>query len=497
MQNQSVQPSQRTVINPQFNQARALIDGAASMRAIAQRINQLAREKFGTTVLTPLQRVELMSLLKAEKEQFIKESCAIVNHQDSPRQYAPKPPPRKELYGRIADGETVTDIGSGDCEKILTQQGRLKITAIDPGVSNLRMGVSFARQVEVEDLTERVTSFNALVQMPEPVIARALEVDGLHVIPDHDFLKIYGAAEDTEDGGVAVTVRTQDGPLVYVDRRINHPHYKVSPGYRLLASFQQQQWDLKVQIPKSGVNVEPYVPRSLIGPGNGVLFGWGDASWKWDGVFYELETYEDNVVLTGRDGSVERGAAPGVRRMCLHLEYMEEARCFVLLRVVMYNAMIPPHCLGVLNYFANRVKIKINGMPVYGPGDLSRPPVLNGVVCKVDGIIMREMEVDYYVKPRWTVDLDNGGLLSVMKKSSDLGFRLSVEGGGVRDGLWEYSVLKDDGQVILTPIRPRVDKLSGTSLGVFERILGLPTLSELIGSFGGDMRCEMIELYAL
>lgn len=484
-------------MNPQYNQAMALIQGATGMREIAQRINRLARERFGTTVLTPPQRIELMSLLKAEKEQFIKESCAIANHQDPPRQVAPRPPPRKELYGRIADGETIVDLGSGDCEKILPQQGRLKITAIDPGVANLRMGVSYAREVEVEDITERVTSFNALVQMPAPVIAKTLEADGLHLIPDHDFLKIYGAAQDVEGGDVAVTVRTQDGPLVYVDKKIEHPHYKVSPGYRMLACYQKEAYDLQVNLPKPGVNVETYFPRALIGPGNGILFGWGDASWKWDGVFYELETYEDSVVLTGRDGSVERAAAPGVKRMCLHLEYMEEAKCFVLLRVVMYNAMIPPHCLSVLNHFASRVKIKICGMPVYGPGDLHGPPVLGGVVCKVDGIIMRDLEVDYYVKPKWTVDLDNGGLLSVMKKSSDLGFRLVVEGGGVRDGLWEYTVVRDDGQVILAPVRPRRDKVSGTSLGVFERILSLPTLSELASSFGGDMRCELIELYAL
>lgn len=489
----SVQPTHRTVVNPAINQANALLSLGTDMRSLAQKINAKARSMFGTSVLTPDQRRQLMEELRAEKLQFISAASTVAHHQDAPTQVAPRPPPRRSLYGRIADGEKIVDVGAGDCAKIKDQQGRLRITAIDPNVANLETGISHAREVEVEDLTQTVVSFNSIVQMPEPVRARMTEVDGLHVYPDHDFLKIYGCAVEQDDGAVAVNVYTHNGPLVYVDSKIDLPSLEVSPGYRLAATFERESYSLPLKLPKGPKGA--YTPKSSCGPGAGNVVSWSQASWKWDGVFYEFEAYDDQAYLTGRDGC--SSSVPfKMKRLCLHLEYIEKAKCFVLLRIIMYNGFIPPHCLETLNYFVQRVRIILDGKPVLGPGTLSQPPVLRGALCPVDGIILRENETDYYIKPEWTVDLNPAGVMTIQRRSAEMGFRLLVS-GGVQEGLWEYSVVRAGDDLTLTPMRPRPDKLTGTTAATFEKVLSLPTLSEIVSLFGGDIVTEMVALYAL
>lgn len=490
----STQPTHRTVVNPAINQARALINMAPEMRSLALRINQIAREKFGTANLTPLQRAELMQCLQAEREQFIAATEEVALRRDVPVQVAPRPPPRRQLYGRVADGEKIVDIGTGDCAKINDQQGRLRITAIDPAVTNLHTGVCYAREVCEEDLTEVVTTFNSIVQLPEPMIAAVSEVDGLHVYPDHNFLKIYGSAKDLEDGSVAVNVLSMGEPLTYIDRPVDLPSLEVSPGYRLAATFEKVTYRVPLSVIMEG-KPGAYTPRSVCGPGSGNLLSWKQASWKWDGTFYEFEAYDDQAYLTGRDGRCNV-AKVKMKRMCLHLEYMEKARCFVLLRIVMYNGFIPPHCLETLNYFCTRVHLLLGDFPVLGPGSLSHPPVLRGELCPVDGIILRENETDYYVKPEWTVDLNPAGVMSVQRRAAEMGFGLLVD-GGVREGLWEYNVVRLGSEVTLRASRPRPDKLTGTTVKTFETALSLPTLSEIVSLFGGDAVTEMVSLYAL
>lgn len=463
-------------------------------REIARQINSLALKRFGTRQLTPAQKQQLKAELIAQKQTF----CDLVGNnlaKSGTEQYMPPPPRSKELYGRVADQQPIVDVGSGNLTRLVADSGRLKITAIDPALSDIDVSVvKCHRQAVPEDVQDKVvTSFNVLPNLDpaEPLRKQIVEEDGLHVIPDHQSLSNRGIGQWINGRYVVSAPRQKfaDFPVqgCGVDK----------DGYKLVSFIKQRAVSLTVPpLTNSG----DYCPKIDGSPGDPAAVNWLDVGWKWDGEPYELEVMPaGHAMLTRRNGDFAEFEGGGLPPCSLHLEKVENKgfTAWVLLRVEFFNGFVPPHSGEFLRYFAQRVNIRINGADVYGPPelDLVEGPRLGGSLFKVDGIISRFEERDRYYKPGWTVDVLPDGI-AYMRECCD-GSGILFECAEVSPALSEYRITRVEGRITATFVRERTDKRLPTTQGTIAYILGLPTLVEVVALSGATPMTTALRDYFL
>lgn len=491
----STYPVGRTVVNQSFTYVSTMIEDAAYFRSLAARISAKSIELFGTRRISAEQKQVLMTHLKEEQQLFLAKTRAAKTVEPPPL-VAPPPPPRNELYGRIADGMKITDVGSGDDTKLRSHSGRLRITCVDPKLESSDVTVTrVPRPVEACDISGLVTSFNVLPQL-DPDSAAALKIvesDGLHVIPDHDVLLGTGCAKKVNDK-VEVLVVKDGSHVTYKDYYINFPGYETN-GYKICPFYQKRTLRLPVPRPPDVIGPSPegtnYTPKIQAAPAGLENANWADMTWKYDGEAYELESDGDKIYLTARNGElIEVDYSCGVK-FCIHMEYVPECACFVLFRVVMYNGFIPPHSGELLRHFTSKVHIDVGGLPVVAPPRLGTSPVLNGCLAPVDGVIFREEQMDYYCKKVWTLDLYPSDIARTEDTLRAAGWEPNVECIGA--GLHEYQLMRMNGVATLRPVRQRYDKKVATSQSTVARILSLPTLSEMLELYGATpLACPLL-----
>lgn len=470
--------------NPAYPVMLELAQRAPDFRAMAAKIARLAMERYGRTDLTPLERMEFKAVVDAEMVAERRRFEAMIRGamaRESTKQFMPAPPPARDLYGLVADGQEIVDVGSGNCMRLFADSGRLKITAVDPDVGHVHVTVKKkAKEVEIEDVCDQVvTSFNALVQIPEgPVKACILEQDGLHVIPDHQELIEMGCAVRLEDKVHCFTPQ-----VVYQDYPMEMPGRKLG-GYVLAPTFKPREVVLDMPDFVAGpVMTSEYRPHIDCSPAPPVNMNWDDLGWKWDGVPFEIEVQGGGCTATRRDGSYVEGSVVGSMPDCsLHVEVVRDV--MVLLRIECYRGFVPPHCGDVLRYFCSRVKMKWSGRRLVPPPklDLAVGPKLEGEPYPVDGIISREDQRDYYVKPAWTLDLYPADVAGLSSRLADSGRVLQVD--CVHQGLWEYEVERREEVCSLKALRRRIDKDRATPAASVDYLLSLPTLKEYVAYTG-------------
>lgn len=497
----STVPIKPGLVNPSYGVVTDLMRSRDDFKDIAKKIVTLARQRFGKQALSPSEQAQFKEIvsreLAEEKKRWMSLVSDAVQHPPAP-QVAPPPPPARELYGRIADGKSIVDVGSGNCFRLIADSGRLHITAIDPQVGDVKATIKkVQREVEVADVDGQfVTSHNALCQIPPSDVRTAiLEQDGLHLLPDHDQLIDQGSASAIGD---RVAVSTVD--KVYLDYRVDGPSYPLSDGYKIMPRYQRRSIHFTASDDVSTWRSGDYHPRIDCSPCGPQDIDWTDMGWKWDGVPLEVEILSNGTAfITRRDGSyVEASAEGDVEQMSLHVEWLKEQGLMVLLRVECYRGMVPPHTGDLLRWFCDRVSLSWGGAVLVPPPvfDVSLGPLIAGVACPVDGIITRVRQRDFYVKPYWTVDLRPYDIRAVGDRVRDVGKTITAD---VREGLWEYRVHKTEENYHLEPVRRRDDKTVATTLGTVDYLLSLPTLKELVAVTGmspeaGALASYFIEL---
>lgn len=493
----STVPMKPGAVNPAYGLVDGLLEQKPEFMLIARKIVALCRARFGKQSLSPSETVRFKKMvneeLVAEKKKWMAMVSTVVDAPPPP-QTMPSPPPSKEIYGRISDGSEIVDVGSGNCLRLVADSGRLKITAIDPILSDLHITIKKVnREVAVEDVEGAiVTSHNAVCQLPPSEVRDAvLNADGLHLVPDHDVLISMGCATKIGDR-VAVNAPNQ----VFLDYEVPGPGFPIIPGYKIMPRYQQRTLRFSASSDIRTWRVGDYRPSIDCSPCGPADMDWSDMGWKWDGVPLEFEIMNDGTgVITRRDGSfVEAGVTGGVTPMSLHLEWMESLGILVLLRVECYRGYVPPHSGDMLRWFCENIKLEWNDAEMHPPPrfDVVAGPVVGGVTAPVDGIITRTRQRDFYVKPYWTLDLRPEDIRAVESRVLDLGKRLFV---APLEGLWEYRVTKLEESYYLDPTRKRDDKITATSIGTVDYLLNLPTLREIAAITGSAPEVDGIANY--
>lgn len=484
-------PMRPGVPNPYYSKVVTLMAMQPEFSSIEEEI--LALQAQGMTLQEILERLSEDGV----EQRFMNLLDAFIVEPVLPQSLGPPPRP-DALYGRLANGTHILDVGSGNCGKLRAHTGRLKTSVcepkpprtsdgqLDPGIEKLvlksRHWEPFAKTM-VSPL-QVVTSFNAAVQLPPGMLD---DFDGLHVGPDHDYLLSHAAASVLPDGKIKVRA----GAAVFEDYRNDWMGYKIKPGYKLMARFAARDvfitldkdldpdlWDTGSYFPKLDA-----VPAA---PGN---MNWEDLGYKWDGVPVLVEFREGRVLCTDRAGRSCGGSSTFSGTASIWVEILEAPRAAVVLRILHYRGFIPPHHGGTLRFFAERVKIVCDGVKFYGPPEYGAEcPTLGGCLRPIDGIISRHEERDFYVKGTWTADLTGECVRKIEARLTEKGFHLDVD--NLVDELAEYAVKKKDGTVCFKFVRKRFDKLVPTSWDTVDYLLSLPTLTELTVLYKHLPLCE-------
>lgn len=464
--------------NPSFGLAELLVNQSPQVRLLMSKIRALQQPGMTFSEVFQLAQVKY----RADFQALLDKTRAVV-----PAQQNIGPPPHsRELYGRVADGASVFDIGSGDGRRVKEHSGRIKITAVDPQLSADKVSVVHVKCAVQEVLEEDVvyTSFNSLCQI-ENNSELFENLDGIHVVPDHDWLVAHGQACTVSEPAEMFSVKAQGRD--YLDYPVKLPAAPIitSPGYKLCCGFKPRQANISFPLSMSepskwDVDLD-LTAQSCCTPGNEVNLNLSDLGHKWDGVFYSLCISDKVAYLADRAGRYQVSTTPVDAPDCeLHIEYLQAPHpCFVLLRIIYYNNFVPPHSGDVLRAFASKVRLSIDGHPLHGPVRHSDPPVLGGCVYPTDGVISRDCGFDYYYKYDWTIDVKPKMLDKIKDECVELGLAY-VAPETMPQTLSEYRILKRDGVVSLIFNRERPDKTRGTTIESVRNLLSLPTIDELM-----------------
>lgn len=400
--------------NPMFLKASNLFQNRHEFRKVAQGIKDRARcfksgGKFNNDV--DIGSLVNSGALDDLKEQFM---GLMQGYLDTPLAKGTIPPPPKPnaLYGRIADGVSIVDVGSGAGNRLNRQKDRLDIVAVDKVVEGVNLGV----RREQEDIKDRpvddvdvLTSFNVITQLDPEGLERVEKNDGIHVFPDVEVLINQNVAVRREDG-LFESVATNGA--VYLDRLYQLGALKIHYGYLGYNCYSEAT----IRITVNAACLDPVVgeePNFMTAEGSRTLVC-EDYGHKYDGepVMFDIEGVGGRLVE--RDGSsVPIETSFGDFDLQLHCErVVHRGRVrYVLFRIPFYRGYIPFHSGPMLRKFCERKRIIIDGQPLIPPFPGDVEPLVDGLELPTDGVILRENEQDYRLKTVNTVDVyDPGGL---------------------------------------------------------------------------------------
>jgi hypothetical protein len=475
----STVPVEHGFANPCLSRAAHLIANVSEFREIVALIQREARGR-GAEGIAPL--------LARCRDNGIRERLFDAFHKyrsvpDTPPVLG-APPKVDEIYGRFGKGTEVIDVGSGNCRKLKKFTGVLRITAVDPNLTEYKNLVITPNVMPFAEffrpsLDEPIfTSFMSACQLTPSDQERLWTNDGIHLVPDHDLLVSSQVAVRVADKVIVKTPRGEYGdyPLVTAPAGVS-----LEPGYLAVCSFKRR--DISVRLTLSAVEQSDRASIDA-SPGCYTDFDLGDVGWKWDGKAWELELHQGAAYLTDRAGMQAVGVTEFQQHLCLHLEELNS--CYVLIRIVAFRGYIPHHSGTVLRTFAERVRLKIDGKPVVGPPiwKPGKEPTLewyDGNVmlsaCEpVDGLISRVNGKDIYSKHQWTIDVRDTIQDKLRRKLEELGMKMEC---AWMPGLWEYGVDRVNDTVVLKPLRMRRDKKKETTMETILYMLRKPTLTEM------------------
>ena len=394
-------------------------------------------------------------------ERFDDELDSVIDaYEDAPEQlpYMPPSPNPVVLYGRIMPSQPILDIGSGDGRKAERSKIRdlvLSDKVVPEGNYSRRWVQLDVEEPGLQEIGEqRVLTSNMLLSQVHN-IQNVLDCDGIHIVPDVDYLKTLGAIEAN---GVIVT-RFREKEF----KDIQHDYgggYLVSPGYLGICSFKRRDINILLDravrvrppdlppISDAKFNLDPYTTP------------------KYDGtqIFFELKSDGTGIAVNrAGHGRILKHDVDFVVQFIA--EYIRPKKLYVLLRLMVFRGFVPWHDVHVLSRFCTKVMVNINCMDLYSPDD----PRLSK--CPSDGMIMRVCELDYRIKGKVTIDMDKEewSRYCASFDRNSVPYEMVDPPG---DEITEYLVHEDDGIYIFERIRLRVDKNTTTDFKTFMYLVG-------------------------
>lgn len=330
-----------------------------------------------------------------------------------------RPPPNKELYGRIAPNTPCVDIGSGD-QKRLVKSG-LDIVATERKESLDIVPVKGAPSKLVEwkpSLSDGkvVTSFNALTQGPELPV----DCDGLHIFPNTDIVPKIEADVTNDIPGSVPTFG----------------------GYNTLTTFKSGP---KRVFSANGVVANhhhgiPRVGKKMVKPPDHF-----DVTTKYNGVCCIFNNQPDKPGLWTECGTyIATQFLPPEFVVQCELVGGDELYVTALLRV---GPIEPFNSPSNIRAFLDARPFELTGFKTKAPG------IEPG---KGDGLVFHSGLNQYLVSDRATFDLDSSD-------EERLGTYIVEQGLAVKfdfsPGCWEYVITEEeDGTFKATPGRERPNK---------------------------------------
>lgn len=451
--------------NPMFGSMSALISMQPELKSLVALVQRNEGETLDST---------LQSLADTDFERRLKVVFDSIKNQKKSEPVIGPPPRPSCLYGRFARGTNIFDVGSGNCSKLVPFSGVLKITANDlegvmPKLGHVVIKAVGSLEMHLPQPRLFFTGFMSLCTIKPALVDYLNNQDGLFVIPFHDRLIEQGSA--FRDGEI-VEVRAPN--RIYRDNYIALPGLEIETGYKLVATYSEESFFVDMG---SETKKESYVALIDASPSGIDDINLDDVSWKYDGIPYELELKGGVAMVTSRNGHVQLGTTDFDGHVCLHFEHVL-GHGFVLIRVVCFRGMIPPHCIDSLQLFCQKKKFRLNfagenfsltAPERWSPGD--------DAPCPVDGLISRVEERDYYFKPGWTVDLYPDGVDDAVRKLTSKGYRVEVP--EVKGGLCEYLLDRSGGLVRVTYLKERLDKETATTSDTVLYLVERKTLAEM------------------
>lgn len=361
----------------------------------------------------------------------------------------PPAPQAQNIYSRTSSEVVVHDLGSGDGKKASKCQSRIKMFDKDPKAAHV-----IERDVDEMDFVSGViyTSYNALTQLRPETVEQLMDKEGLHLIPDMNYLRTSMASEEVN--GKLVTRGEKN---VYEDYDHGLEGDEVCTGYVIINAYEKKEINIKFGDTPTFYKGKTFnVPIKEASQQLPV-----SSTPKYDGVAVRLRSDGKRCSISLRNGRTARTAfrGPVFDLLLEKLPVNGEAEAYVLLRVVYYLGRVPYHGYAGLKRFCSRVKIKIDGVPVLPPGHHSLRDMAT------DGLIFRLEGHDYRLKDRLTFDATHRTLKSIIK---DNGLHAEVKHLGQPANvrlLMEFAVERQsNGSYIFHYIKDRSDKDEGTPI---------------------------------
>lgn len=333
-------------------------------------------------------KIKSMVVAYLEKEKLAKKNRVLANV---------RPPAASEVYERVIAKEIV-DVGSGDAKRLVRYREHFaKVTMVEIKECEVVDGIpGHWEQVKQFQATESiVTSFNSMTQLDEVSFAQVQMCDGVHVVP-HVSKLIEDGYSKPVDGEWC---ETKIGNAVFRERDVNVGDFlKLGEYYRGVVTYKERKLDFQV---KGECKAEMRFRRDMVRMTRDVHEGY--CTKKYDGTFVRLKSVGGKFVMSDRLGHGVWGTVGDEGDMFLELEAVDEG--YVLLRVLRFNGMRPPHSLGALKRFVERCKPSIDGVELMAPEQMRVKDIPANPGDDFDGIVFRVGEVDHVMNYGISLDL--------------------------------------------------------------------------------------------
>jgi len=310
------------------------------------------------------------------------------------------PTPRVEdVYGRVMEGETIRDLGTGNGARASNSRNLVGYDNVIRKAADLEIEIKNVSEykTDFDPTTETATSFNSLcaVGMDRKLVEGH---NGIHVFPDVEAMAKAGFSRKLEDG----TYETKVKGNVYNDVALSY-------GTSFMPFYKSKAWFRETQVTLTAVG-KAMGSGSLSIHGKRAMGSIGDyaaypATYKYNGIHAVLEVNNKEGRLEMEGGTQIIYSVDGTSSFNIDLEIMKNGVAYVT-RVSRCGNIVPHHSLEVIIEFLHRTDISITSMGLRAPQEVDHSQLAKLYAKgQVDGIVARSYSTDYLIKYQQSVDV--------------------------------------------------------------------------------------------
>jgi len=444
-----------------------MVNGGGELRKMALHVRNMAK---GLKVTPSLFDASLFEKLKSDgSEAAMKDMIRAMLKKETlkPVVHSVRPPPNRELYGRIDNGKKVLDVGSGDGKRLVRFEADLDLRTIDKEVVKTQLTCVHVQGTFGRDCVMRkreiVTSFCSMSQNKKPFDW----VDGLHIVPNLVELVKSGLSVFCGEGFYETSISKNGEKITYND--YDHGLKGQSFGHYIgLNTYEERSGVVLLKRSESRAQSFGMVGMRILTQGVMDSMDKEVPTVKYDGELANLKIVCGQAALTFRDGERHVGVSD-LPDMCLDLELLGDR--VILIAVNKFNGFKPYHSIECLDLFTKRVKIRLKKN-----GPLIEPPrvLLEEEKRYAEGLVFRVGGKDLLISYEHSLDLIECDLAPLFK---DTGL-IPVMETSWREGVNEYRVVEQEGHARLHWKKKRKKKIPD-DVETVRRILARPCLSRM------------------